>query len=286
MDLLNDLTAALGMKGKETVYMSVTPSVGLEMILLDPSTKRVKAYACEPLKYDESFRRIADYDEFKQAAEELFTKLNISPKCNVMLNMPTVSFGYKDLGLLIENDGIPTAILSTAEDSSYIFKNAQNGQNSEPEVPLTSWIEAKESNRQDKRRFFYAAIQQSAINNIKAVFEEMGANLVGVEISLISILKALSFGKFTVDQMQDGITWNLMIVTANGYTMCSMLGQQLVDYQDTAIAYKSFTDEEVYKSICASAQLELSSYPANYLYVVSENDNISAKVLVESIPFR
>ena len=70
-----------------------------------------------------------------------------------------------------------------------------------------------------------------------------------------------------------------MVVNQTGYSICSMLGKKLVDYYEEPLAIKSFEGDEVYSAINASAQIALMSYPANYLYVVSETDLVSASTL-------
>ena len=78
---LNSILSQLGMGGgKEIVYLSVTPGVGLELIQVDASARSVKNYSYRPLEYNESLREIASIDEFKNAAEELFSELKIAPK--------------------------------------------------------------------------------------------------------------------------------------------------------------------------------------------------------------
>ena len=102
---INDLLSQLGAGSKEIVYLSVTPGVGLEMIQVDPVIKSVKTYGHKPLEYSDSMREIANYDDFKNALQELFQDLNINPKCNIVLNLPMVHFGKVDLPLLLNDDG-------------------------------------------------------------------------------------------------------------------------------------------------------------------------------------
>ena len=89
---LNSILSSFGLVNKETVFLSVTPGVGLEIIQLDNSTRSVKNYAYRPLEYNESLREIQDINAFKTAFLELVGELNIKPACNVVLNLPTVIF--------------------------------------------------------------------------------------------------------------------------------------------------------------------------------------------------
>lgn len=254
---------------KNTVYLSITPTVGLELIEVDTHAKVVKNYAYRPLQYNESLREIGSMESFKNAVTELFDELKINIKSNVVVNLPLVLLGKMDLSILLADDAVTEALISEAEQS-YIFKRYE---------PLVSWIDAGGQQTGDTRKLFYSAIQKNVVEDIKNALTELGATLTGIEISLTSILKALSFSGLTEEQMKDGISWNLMIVSSNGYSICSMLGKNLIDYYEEPLAIKSFEGDEIYNAINASAQITLMSYPANYLYVISETDLVSAELL-------
>ena len=271
---LNSILAQLGVGQKETVYLSVTPGVGLELIKLDISSRSVKNYAYRPLEYNEAVREITDMEAFRTAVTELFAELAIPPRCNVVLNVPMVLFGNSDYSLMLGDDAISTALTSEVEQS-YIFKRYD---------PLISWTDSTNVKSGDTRKLYYTAIQKNVVENIKATLSGLGYNLVGLEMSLTSILKALAFSGITEEQMQDGVSWNLMLVSSNGYSVCSMLGKNIIDYYEEPLAIKSFEDDEIYNAISSSAQITFMSYPANYLVVVSETDMVSAELLSKRLP--
>ena len=272
---INDLLSQLGAGSKEIVYLSVTPGVGLEMIQVDPVIKSVKTYGHKPLEYSDSMREIANYDDFKNALQELFQDLNINPKCNIVLNLPMVHFGKVDLPLLLNDEGVTEAVISEVEQS-YIFKRCE---------PVVSWFDGRSNNSSDTRTIFYSAVQKTAIDKIKEILTEMGANLSGVEISLVSNLRALLFSGLTETMMEEGTAWNLMIVNSNGYSLVSLLGKDIVDYYEEPLALKTYELDEIYEVINASAQIALMNAPTNYLYVVSETDLVSAEHLVSKMSF-
>lgn len=271
---LNNILAQLGMGQRDSVYLSVTPGVGLELIQLDLSSRSVKNYAFRPLDYDEANRKIADMEDFRRAVTELFAELAIPPKSSIILNLPMVLFGNTTLNLLLADDAITEALTSEVEQS-YIFKRYD---------PVISWVDAPTGQSGDSRKLFYSAIQKNVIEDIKNTLSELGYTLAGVEISLTSVLKALAFSGLAEEQMKDGISWNLMLVSPNGYSICSMVGKNIIDYYEEPLAIKSFEGDEIYNAISASAQITLMSYPANYLYVVSETDLVSAELLAKRIP--
>ena len=271
---LNNILAQFGMGQRDSVYLSVTPGVGLELIQLDLSSRSVKNYAFRPLDYDEANRKIADMEDFRRAVTELFAELAIPPKSSIILNLPMVLFGNTTLNLLLADDAITEALTSEVEQS-YIFKRYD---------PVISWVDAPTGQSGDSRKLFYSAIQKNVIEDIKNTLSELGYTLAGVEISLTSVLKALAFSGLAEEQMKDGISWNLMLVSPNGYSICSMVGKNIIDYYEEPLAIKSFEGDEIYNAISASAQITLMSYPANYLYVVSETDLVSAELLAKRIP--
>lgn len=269
----SNILSQLGVKSKGTVYMSVTPGVGLEMIQLDNTTKTVAAYACRPLDYNESLRELVDYDQFKTAAEELFEELRISPKSNVILNLPMVTFGIAERPLILSDDAVTGSLISDVEQS-YVFKRHE---------PVVAWTDSNSSVSNDMRKILYTAIQKSVIDNISEALNEIGATLLGAEMSLTSLLKALDYSGVTETQMKDGITWNLMLIGSSGYHIISMVGKHIVDYYEEPLAIKTFEGDELYNAICSSANISLMSYPANYLYIVSETNLVSAELIAKKI---
>lgn len=271
---LNSILSQLGMGQKESVYLSVTPGVGLELIQLDIQSRSVKNYAYRPLEYNESSRAIADMEAFKNAVTELFAELAIPPKSNIILNLPMVYFGNTTLSLILADDAISEALLSEVEQS-YIFKRYD---------PVISWVDAGGTQAGDTRKLLYSAIQKNVIEDIKTALNELGYGLSGVEMSLTSVLKALAFSGLTEEQMKENVSWNLMLISPNGYSICSMVGKNIIDYYEEPLAIKSFEGDEIYNAISASAQITLMSYPANYLYIVSETDMVSAELLAKRLP--
>ncbi len=266
---LNNILSQFGAGKKNTVYLSVTPGIGLELIDIDINAKVVRNYAYRPLAYNDSLREISDMEAFKNAVVELFDELKINIKSNVVVNIPLVLLGKMDLSILLGDEAVAEALTSEAEQS-YIFKRYE---------PLISWVDAGGQQSGDVRKLFYSAVQKNVVEDIEKALAELGATLAGVEISLTSIMKALAFSGLIDEQLKDGVSWNLMTISQNGYSICSMVGKNLIDYYEEPLAIKSFDGEEIYNAINASAQITLMSYPANYLFVVSETDLVSAELL-------
>lgn len=260
---------------KEYVFLSITPGVGLEMCQLDVTTspKSVKAYAVRSLAYNETSKEIADYDAFKDAVLEMYEELNINPKCNVIVNLPLVSMGIMNLPLILSDDQLLVSITSEVEQT-YIFRRME---------PTIAWQDVNVNKGTDSRKILYAAIQAPVIENIKAALASLGSTLVNIDVSVASYLRALDFTGLTTAQMQDNVTWNLMIVNSTGYSLVSLVGKTIVDYYEEPLAIKTFEGDDIYNAINSSAQITLMSYPANYLYIISETDMVSAELLASKI---
>ena len=271
-NFINDFIDKLTAGNRPDVYLSVTPGVGLEMIQIDDANHTIKNYAVRPLAYNESLREISNMDEFKKGISEMFEELKINPKCKVTLNIPTVLFGSIEMSLMLGDEAITGAVTSEVEQS-YVFKRHD---------PIVQWWDSN-STSGETRKLFYSAVQQLVVEGISAALAEVGANLVGLEMSAISTLRALDYTGLASEEMRDGVTWNLLTVNSNGYTLISMVGKNVVDYYEEPIAIKSYEGDEIYNVISSSAQITLMSYPANYLLVLSDTNSVSAEVLAKSL---
>jgi len=274
-EMIKDFLAKLGANTKITIGVSVSPGVGLEMIEIDSSTKTVNKYGCKPLEYNYSTREIFNYVEFQEALGDLFDELHIPRKSNIILTLPNVHFGVIGLPLLLTDDAVTNAIISEVEQS-YIFKRQE---------PLVSWIEVSSNIDTEKRNLAYTAVQQTTMDGIKAACQEVGCNLTSVETSYSSFLKTLYYTDLAKDQMKENTTWNLMIIGQNNYSIFSMVGKKIIEHYEEPLALKSFVDDEIYNAISTSAQLTLAGLPANYLFIASETDLVSAEVLSLKLPF-
>lgn len=267
--MLEDFLSKLGASTKITVGVNVSPGLGLEMIEIDRLTGTVNKYSNRPLEYNASSREIPDYEQFKNALEELFDELHIPRKTNIVLSLPSVQFGIINLPLLLTDEAVTNAIISEAEQS-YIFKRQE---------PIVSWCEVFLNTSTENRTLAYSAIQKETIEQINEVCEEIGCTLAVVENSYSSLFRALHYLGVAKEEMRDNVTWNLMLIMQNNYSIFSMSGKSMVEYYEEPLALKSFVDDEIYNAIKTSAQLTLAGLPANYLYIVSETDLVSAEVL-------
>lgn len=272
--ILEDFLSKLGASTKITVGVSVSPGLGLEMIDLDRATGTISKYSNKPLEYNYSTREISDYNQFQNSLSELFEELHIPKKSNIVLSLPSVHFGLITLPLLLTDEAITNAIISEVEQS-YIFKRQE---------PVVSWTEIYSNIDTENRTLAYSAVQKGSLDGIIEACNEIGCTVVGVENSYSSLLRALDYAGLAKNQMKENSSWNLMVIGQNSYSIISMVDKKVMEYYEEPLALKSFVDDEIYNAITTSAQLTLAGLPANYLYIVSETDLVSAEVLSLKLP--
>ncbi len=267
---MNNFLAKLKPDTKVNVGVSVSPNVGLEMIMVDPVQHKIMKYAHRPLAYNQSSREIEDYGEFKIALTELFNELKILPQnANVVINMPSVYFGHTFLPTTLDDESVTGALISKAEEQYLFKKNA----------PVVSWVEVKENNSTEKRYILYSAMQEGVVDVIKQIFNELGATLVAIENTYSSLMKTLEFTGLTRDFADTPGSWNILLVSQNSYAVFSLIDYNIIEYYEDPLAIKSFSNDEVYVAISQAASAVLDKYPSDKLLIISESNDVSAEIL-------
>ncbi|MCR5262122.1 MAG: hypothetical protein K6C94_09860 [Candidatus Gastranaerophilales bacterium] len=273
---MGNFLEALGLSSVSTVGISVSASNVIEMICIDKSQRMITKYACKELKYNNAIREIISYEDFAEAIQDLFKEINVTPKnSNVVLNIPNVHFSFSSLPLVLPDEQISTAIASEVEEM-YLFKRHE---------PVISWNTVNVNKETEKRYIVYGAIQENTIQNIKDIFEELGAKLIAVETSNSSMIKGIIYSKVLEEEFIGNDTTNILLIGSNSYSIFCMQGKKLVDYFEEPLAIKSFSSDEVYVAISSAAGTALENYPAKNLLVVSETNDVSAEILCHKINF-
>ena len=260
---------------KQIVGVSITPNIGVEVALLDKKSPTIIKYGKRHIEYNLATREIQDYDAFKATLVDLFKELDISLKSSIYLTLPNVHLDFESLPLIIGDDAISNAILSKAEDS-YIFKRVE---------PISAWADLVTNSQTDKRLIVYTSFQETAINQIREIFQELGADLIGIESSYSAIIRGLYFTNAVDFDKDENINWNLLLVNSNSYALFSLQGTRLIDYTEVPLAIKSFSYEEAYQAISTSVSQILPNFPARKLIILSQADDICAEVLKTQITF-
>ena len=273
---MGNLLESLGLSSVSTIGISVSTSNTIEIICIDKNQRMITKYACKELKYNNAIREIISYDDFSEVVKDLFKEINVSPKSsNVVLNIPNVHFAFSSLPLVLPDEQISTAISAEVEEM-YLFKRHE---------PVISWNTVNVNKETEKRYVVYGAIQENVIQNIKDIFDELGAKLVAVETSNSSMIKGLIYSKVIEEELSSNDSTNVLLIGSNSYSIFCMQGKKLVDYFEEPLAIKSFSSDEVYEAISSAAGSALENYPAKNLLVVSETNDVSAEILCHKINF-
>ena len=267
---MENFLAKLKPDNKINIGVSVSPTVGLEMIVVDPVQHKVMKYAQRSLGYNFSSREIEDYVEFKNTLSDLFNELKIDPKtANVVLNLPNVAFGHAFLPTVLDDEGVTGALVSKVEEN-YLFKK---------NVPVVSWAEVKENNTTEKRYVLYAALQEGVVEAVKQIFADLGATLVAIENTYSSLIKTLEYTGLTKDFATSPGSWNILLVSQNSYAVFSLLNYSVIEYYEDPLAIKSFSNDEVYVAVSQAASAVLEKFPSDKLLIISESNDVSAEIL-------
>ena len=219
--MLNNL---FGGSGAE-VYITVSPSCGLELMEVDKSGN-IKSYAHTALTYNEAQREIADYNEFKTALETLFQMRNINPaKAHIHLSIPTVWFGLKEgIPLLVDDTAIDNIVLGELEQT-YIFKRKD---------PMPVWFEATASTNTDSRSVFYSAVQKESIEQIKEIdYAEVKDNLLQKvedlkqELKDLDKEKAIEIARIKANQIRKKAEELIHVAKEKGTPMVQKAAQEV-----------------------------------------------------------
>ncbi|MBQ2645046.1 hypothetical protein IJG14_05700 [bacterium] len=273
---MEKLLETLGLTSISTVGISVSASNLIEMICIDKTQRMITKYACRELKYNNAIREIINYDDFAMAVQELFEEIKVNPKnSNVVLNIPNVHFSFSTVPLVLPDEQISTAISSEVEEM-YLFKRHE---------PVISWNTISSNKETEKRYVVYGAVQENTIQNLKDIFDELGAKLVAIETANSSMIKGIVYSRILEEEFADNDTTNILLINSNSYSIFCMQGKKVVDYFEEPLAIKSFSSDEVYIVISSAAGSSLENYPAKNLLVVSETNEVSAEILCHKISF-
>lgn len=266
----------LGFKKRTHVGISLSANNFIELVCIDKQSKTVVGYSSGNIKYNNAIREIIDYDEFKEVVEGLFEDAGLSPQnCAVTLNLPNVHFGIAPM----ESDSSPMYIVDNIRDEIeelYIFKRNE---------PTISYSVLDSAGRSQKNVVF-GAVQTTAIGKIIEIFESLEAELVRIDTSYSSMLKAIQFCDKFKQYTQRGEKTSILLVTPNSCCSFYLNGAALVDCIEEPLAVKSFSAEEVYSAISKIATNAISKNSSDSLIIISETDEVNAELLAQRVNFQ
>jgi len=267
----------LGFKKRTHVGISLSANNFIELVCIDKVTKTVIKYSSGNIKYNNAIREIIDFDEFTEVVEGLFEDAGLDPKeCSITLNLPNVHFGITSLDNVSETPFIVENLQSEIEDL-YIFKRNE---------PIISYSILDSASGRDQKNIVYSAIQTKVILKLIEIFDNMEADLVRIDTSYSSMLKAIQFCDRFNKYVQKEERTAILLITPNSCCSFYLNGSTLVDCIEEPLAVKSFSTEEVYSTISKIATNTISKNNPQSLLIISETDEVNSELLSQRLNFQ
>ncbi len=274
---MSDFLEKLGFKKRIHVGISLSANNFIELVCVDKTTRSVVRYASGNIKYNNAIREIIDFDEFTEVVEGLFEEAGLSPEeCSVTLNLPNVHFGITSLENTSETPYIIENLQGEIEDL-YIFKRNE---------PAISYSILPPILGRSQQNIVYSAIQTKVIGRLIEIFDTMQVDLVRIDNSYSSLLKAIQFCDRFNKYVQKEEKTAILLITPNSCCTFYMNGNNIVDCFEEPIAVKSFSTEEVYSTISKIAANTISKNNPQSLLIISETDEVNSEFLASKLEFK
>ena len=267
----------LGFKKWTHVGISLSANNFIELVCIDKASKSVVKYSSGNIKYNNAIREIIDFDEFAEVVEGLFEDAGLNPSdCSVTLNLPNVHFGITSLDNVSETPFIVENLQSEIEDL-YIFKRNE---------PIISYSILDSATGRDKKNIVYSAIQTKVIVKLIEIFDNLEIDLVRIDSSYSSMLKAIQFCDRFNKYVQKEEKTAILLITPNSCCSFYLNGPALIDCVEEPLAVKSFSTEEVYSTISKIATNTISKNSPQSFLIISETDEVNSELLAQKIEFQ
>ncbi len=273
---MSNLIEKLGFKKRIHVGISLSSNNFIELVCVDKLTKNVIKYASGNIKYNNAIREIIDYEEFAEVVEGLFDEAGLDPsECAVTLNLPTVYFGITSLNNEAETPYIIENIQSEIEDL-YVFKRNE---------PIISYSKLENTKLRGQKNIAFGAIQTKTIVKIVEIFDSLNCDLVRIDNSYSSLLKAVQFCDRFNKYVEKEEKTTILLATANSCATFYLEGNIIVDSFEEPLAVKSFSADEVYATVSKIAANSIEKNNPNTLLIISETDEINSELLSSKLNF-
>ncbi len=266
----------LGFKKRTHVGISLSANNFIELVCIDKNTKTVVRYSSGNIKYNNAIREIIDFEEFTEVVEGLFEDAGLDPKnCSITLNLPNVHFGITTLDNASETPFIVENLQSEIEDL-YIFKRNE---------PIISYSILDGDAGRSQKNIVYSAIQTKIVVKLIEIFDNMEAELVRIDTSYSSMLKAIQFCDRFNKYVQKEEKTAILLITPNSCCSFYLNEATIVDCIEEPLAVKSFSTEEVYSTISKIAANTISKNNPQSLLIISETDEVNSELLAQRLEF-
>lgn len=266
-----------GAEKKRIVGLAVTPNLGLEALVYDKNNETVIKYAQKFLEYNIASREIQDYNSLRSVIDDIFNELQVSKdSANVYITLPNVHFGFRSIeDLSVDDDTIDSMVLSEIS-KFYLFKQAE---------PQFVWKDLNAKTGAAAKYIAHSSLQRKVVEEIQDACMDVGINIIGIESSATTIPRGIAMTGLCNDVISNNRNWDILLINPNNYTIFQMSGSRILDYIEVPFAIMSFEGEDVYTALASAVGQYLPNYPAKKLVIVSQTDNVSAKILSGAVVF-
>lgn len=258
---------------KTVVGVSISPEAGLEVAQIDYNNKVVLKYASQQLAYDIISRNIVDLDLFKQALSELLEELSIPKGSEIVLNLPPVAFKVSDY----------PASLNTEQVSGVIEEELMEHPLFKTDEPCFDAVALPNSTMQT-HKIACTAAQKTTLIEIALQIKDLGYSLITIDSNVNSVINALMYNERI--NCDNDSNWLLLMVEPNVCRIIPMQGKNYVSYFEENVSIgEVLGDAENYSTVISAVNPIIKNLPAKFLYVVSNTNVISAKVLADKLDY-
>ena len=254
---------------KRILGISITQEGMLECVFFNPQTKVVENYARREINFNQVKKMVEDMGDLSKALEEMITELGVKPKTSVVVNLPNFYFGFMDVDAYTQSEEEIKSNIVAEVEQSYMFRQNK---------PLIDYYKTKYGWTQKAKAAFCAA-QADVVGSIKNMLIDLELIPVAFENSYSSLFKSLQYFGFLNEQLTSGSSWGVVFVNQNSYTVFSLVGDNLVDVTEDAVAIKTYEKNEVNDSVASVINSSLQEMSFKSVILVNNSAECSAEEL-------
>ena len=258
-----------GTGGQTAIGVYISPKSILEVVEIECSSGKILKYGSVDMPYDLVGRQIAQVSLLELRLQKIFTDLQIPPKSNVILSMPSVMTGFITLPTDLQHDEIITALESEAE-RNYIFRKYE---------PCVSYEQIVADEQAASQYIIYSAVQKEQINAIIEVFKNLDLNITAIDSSYAALVRGLSVTNIIDEDINNEKPICCLLITPNSFVILSLIGDKIVDIAEEPLAVKSFNPDDIYPNLASYSIEGIQGKNPEHIVFISESNDVSAEVL-------
>ena len=260
------------MAKKRTFSVAITPDRGLEIAEMNHAQGTVVKYVQRSLEGITVKSIIPDMDVFKDILQECLTEIGAPKGSSIILTLPTITMGIGNYMASQTDSSIVQLITDDLIDKDLIFRDT------DPIVCTTGLSVSIQSKIVAYTASIYAIVQEAA-----KIIVDIGYKIDAIDVSAASVYRALIHTKKV--QPQQDTTWLMLLVDNSHARLLTLNGESLIEYKEEQVMYDFSDTAGNCDMVAQSITPYLEKIPANYLYVVSRTDSVSAEMLASKIQY-